>query len=275
MRLVVVSGRSGSGKTIALNALEYLGFYCIDNLPVILLKKIPTSLNYENLAVSIDARNIEKNTEIKNIIESFNCKTEVIYTDATDETLLKRFNSIRRKHPLTNTNISLEKAISLENELLQDLQHLSNLTIDTTNLSIYNLKNIIQEHINNPQEKKIQIFFQSFGFKYGPPTADFIFDVRCLPNPYWIKELKNLNGKSKEVQSYLFEHEETKEIIRDITNFLSKWISHYELSNRYYLNIAIGCTGGFHRSVCVSEELFKHFNKNYPAQINHRNLSSH
>ncbi len=262
MRLVIVSGRSGSGKTIALHALEDLGFYCIDNLPFLLVPELQGQLGstHPTVAVSVDARNYPSNSlQFKNVIKDLNQtknKCEIVYLDADENTLLKRFSETRRKHPLSNSSISLREAIQKELEILAPIASLADLIVDTSLLTRQGLYNIIRDRIAHHHEGKIQLLLQSFGFKHGlPPDADFVFDVRCLPNPYWEPELSALNGLDHLVIQYLEKIPEANRLIKDISTFIENWIPYFEADNRSYVTIAIGCTGGQHRSVYMVESL--------------------
>lgn len=279
MRLVIISGRSGSGKTVALHALEDRGFYCIDNLPISLLGSLEEHINDKPLvAVSIDARNIPKDfTRFKKVIEQLNSSgknCEIIYLDANENDLLKRFSETRRKHPLTNNTISLREAIRKEHELLTPIASLADLTIDTSALKRQDLLNLINDRILNHQSNQMQILLQSFGFKHGlPPDTDFVFDVRCLPNPFWQPNLRSLSGLDSEVISYLGSIPAVNKMLTEIYTFLESWIPCFEADNRSYLTISIGCTGGLHRSVYMVESIAKKLKeKSKNTQIRHREL---
>ncbi len=280
MRLVIISGRSGSGKSIALHALEDLGFYCIDNLPLSFLADLEDQVGelHPTVAVSIDARNSPTDSiHSKKLIEDLHKvkqHCEIVYLDADENTLLKRFSETRRRHPLTNPNTSLREAIRKEHHILTPIASLADLTIDTSPLAPQALYNLIRDRIIHHQESHIQLLLQSFGFKHGlPPDADFIFDVRCLPNPYWQPELRMLSGLDTAVKDYLDNIPEVKSLLSDLVTFIEKWIPHFEADNRSYLTIAIGCTGGQHRSVYMVESIAK---KIRPiilnTQIRHREL---
>ncbi|MEY3182631.1 MAG: hypothetical protein RLZ35_616 [Pseudomonadota bacterium] len=280
MRLIILSGRSGSGKTIALHVLEDLGFYCIDNLPLAMLVDLPTHLasTHERVAVSIDARNIptdlEHFTEIFSLLNQQIGKSEIIYLDADENTLLKRFSETRRKHPLTNKKISLREAIRQEYNLLTPIANLADLTIDTTPLSIQALHHLIRERVAHYQDSCLQVQLQSFGFKYGlPPDADFVFDVRCLKNPYWEPRLRPLNGLDLNIAEYLEKQADVQLMLKEIEQFLKNWLPRFEADNRSYITVAIGCTGGKHRSVYLVESLAKKLSNVIPhLQIRHREL---
>lgn len=282
MRLVVISGRSGSGKTVALHTLEDMGFYCIDNLPITFLPELEKHIGREHpqVAVSIDARNVPSDlSNFKKMITEMNKngeQCEIIYLDTDDNTLLKRFSETRRKHPLTNENTSLREAIRKEHALLTPIADLASLIIDTSHLERKALPNLIRDRISQHTEGQIQILLQSFGFKYGlPPDADFVFDVRCLPNPYWETELRSFSGLDSQVITYLENQSIVKKMLSDISTFLEHWIPRFKEDNRSYMTIAIGCTGGKHRSVFLVEKLAEKMRTHYGnVQIRHRELRS-
>ena len=282
MRLVIISGRSGSGKTIALHALEDLGFYCIDNLPFFLVPDLDKQLGsvHPSVAVSVDARNCPSNSAqfndiIKNLNQAKN-RCEIVYLGADENTLLKRFSETRRKHPLSEHSTSLREAIQKELAILTPIASLADIIIDTSTLSRQQLCNIIRDRIAHHHAGKIQLLIQSFGFKHGlPPEADFVFDVRCLPNPYWEPALKPLTGQEPAVMEYLEKIPEVQQLISDICVFIEKWIPHFEADNRSYVTIAIGCTGGQHRSVYIVESLFQKLNTKFlNIQLRHRELKA-
>ena len=284
MKLVIVSGRSGSGKSTALHVLEDLGFYCIDNLPIGLLFPLTEetgkrgSAQLRNIAVSIDARNLSD--EITNFeyiyrhLDACPLSVEIIYLDAEDQALLQRFHATRRKHPLSTERISLKEAIAKEKKLLEPIARLADLHIDTSNLSMYELRDIVKQRVVGRREQELALLFQSFGFKHGVPVdSDFVFDVRCLPNPYWDTSLRAMNGLDAPVRSFLESHAETGQLIQDLIQLLERWLPSFRSSNRSYMTISVGCTGGQHRSVYVCERLTEHFaaaNKN--VQVRHSEL---
>ncbi|MDO6564068.1 RNase adapter RapZ [Amphritea sp. 1_MG-2023] len=285
MKLVIISGRSGSGKSTALQALEDVNFYCIDNLPAPLLpdlvKQILSDPDHPNqLAVSIDARNQHSNLkQFPDIfarlrqIEQIDC--EILYLDSSETTLLKRYSATRRKHPLSNDTQGLQQAINYEKQLLEPVSDLANIRIDTTRLSLYQLRDSIKLRIAQRQEQQLSLQFESFGYKHGIPLdVDFTFDVRCLPNPYWLPQLRGLSGQNQPVIEFLEQQTEVQEMLADITQFLEKWLPSFEKNNRSYISIGIGCTGGQHRSVFISERLAVHFRTTMDnVQIRHRELN--
>lgn len=280
MHLVILSGRSGSGKTIALHALEDMGFYCIDNLPIGFLPNLEKQVGplHPSIAVSIDARNIPaEHSDLEDIIAAIKnsaTKLEIIYLDADENVLLNRFNETRRKHPLTNQHTSLREAIRKEQQLLTPMANSASLTIDTNSLANQDLCRFIKEAVDPNKTSHTLVLLQSFGFKYGVPSdSDFVFDVRCLPNPYWEPSLRQYSGLDSAVVEYLQDFTETQQLLGDISNFIEKWIPRFEANNRSYISIAIGCTGGKHRSVFIVESLAKRIQDSIPhAQVRHRDL---
>mgnify|MGYP000002891642 FL=1 len=285
MRVVVISGRSGSGKSTALQALEDVGFYCIDNLPATLLPAlVEQMLNEQNnaplIAVSIDARN--QHADLKafpDIMQSLRARTdigiEITYLDASEATLLKRYSATRRKHPLSNQDIGLEEAIAFERDLLEPIASSADMRVDTTRLSLYELRDTIKLRVAQRKEQALSLQFESFGFKHGVPLdVDFSFDVRVLPNPYWFVELRPLTGKDEPVKQFLSASDEVNEMIKDIEQFIVKWIPHFKTNNRSYVTVGIGCTGGQHRSVFIAESLATRFaDRMDNIQVRHRELS--
>jgi RNase adapter protein RapZ len=285
MRLIIVSGRSGSGKSTALDVLEDNGFYCIDNLPAGLLPELAerTLLHTESLlpqvAVSIDGRNLPSQLKrfpaLLDEVRARHIKCDVIYLDADEETLLKRFSETRRRHPLTNENRSLAEAIADESLLLGPIIDLADLKIDTTHLNLYQLRDSLKLRLLNQPEPGTAFLVESFGFKRGMPVdADLVFDVRCLPNPYWKPDLRDYSGLDQPVVDYLFAQADVEDMYQDIFAYLKKWLPRFAASNRAYVTVAIGCTGGHHRSVYLANRLgeaLKPILKN--VQVRHRDLS--
>lgn len=264
MRLLIVSGRSGSGKSITLQALEDLGFYCVDNLPIEMVPDLLSKMRHEHtkLAISIDARNLPNHTRaLTHVFENLKQMSdqfETVYLDANPNILLKRFSETRRKHPLTTVNRSLPEAIEFEREVLTPIANLADLIINTSELSKHALYQIIRERVTQESHQNLQLLVQSFGFKNGVPSeADFIFDVRCLPNPYWQAPLRMQTGYSPDVIHFLKNHKDVQLMVEDIFQFLHNWIPRFEADNRSYLTVGIGCTGGQHRSVYVAEQIAK------------------
>ncbi|MFI8745373.1 RNase adapter RapZ [Pseudomonas sp. NPDC077186] len=285
MRLIIVSGRSGSGKSTALDVLEDNGFYCIDNLPAGLLPDLAERalLNSEMLlpqvAVSIDARNLQSHLkrfpDLLEQVRQRNIRCDILYLDADDETLLKRFSETRRRHPLTDENRSLAEAIADESQVLAPIVDLADLKIDTTHLNLYQLRDSLKLRLLGQPEPGTAFLIESFGFKRGMPVdADLVFDARCLPNPYWKPELRDFSGLQQPVVDYLAAQPEVEEMYQDILAYLEKWLPRFAASNRAYVTIAIGCTGGHHRSVYLANRLSQALKKPLKnVQVRHRDLS--
>jgi len=283
MRLVIISGRSGSGKSTALHVLEDIGFTCIDNLPASLLPNLAEQhekLDDKSYAISIDVRNTADDLKsLPSIIHhskvaELGC--QVIFLDAADDILLQRFSETRRKHPLSDHNTDLREAITQERKRLRPVLDVADIVIDTSDMKYHDLRDLIKRRIMAITEDSTVIMFQSFGFKYGlPKDADLVYDIRCLPNPHWKKELRPLTGRDEPGKQVLSTQQAVEEMFEDIKNFLTRWLPRYEENNRSYITIAIGCTGGQHRSVYLSEKLAKHFEQTSKIiQLRHRELTN-
>ncbi|MET1255800.1 RNase adapter RapZ [Aliikangiella maris] len=280
MKRVIVSGRSGSGKTVALRALEDQGFYCVDNIPVKLIPALLEQIDehYPGLAIGIDSRNVSHTVDefdrLIQQIEASQYSLDVVFIDANDTTLLKRFSETRRRHPLTAEGLSLSEAIQREKERLEPITRYAQLIIDTTSKSPHELCEVIVKRVLGTNSKHISLQIQSFGFKNGPPNdADFVFDARCLPNPHWDENLRPFTGQDQPVIEFLEQQPDVQEFYWQIKVFLQTWIPRFEEGNRTYLTIAIGCTGGQHRSVYLAERLAENFKPLYPnTQIRHREI---
>ena len=282
MRVVIISGRSGSGKSSALQLLEDVGFNCIDNLPASLLpeliNRVQEQPQVENtrLALGIDARNlwqdVQQAPQVIETLRTSGVQCDVIYLDARSPVLVQRFSETRRKHPLSDNRTHLLEALEQEKKLLEPLASMADLVIDTSSLSLHQLRELVKNRVVGEESPGMAILFQSFGFKHGVPVdADLVFDLRCLPNPYWVAELRNKTGLDPEVVEFLREHPETEAMQRDITQFLERWLPSYQKSNRSYTCVAIGCTGGRHRSVYMVEHLAEVFSSQFDnIQIRHR-----
>ena len=264
--------------------LEDLGYYCIDNLPASLLPPLAErvtrhTIDLPRIAVSIDARNVssdlKKVPQIISELDHEQLQAEIIFLDANSPTLIKRFSESRRKHPLTTDKIGLQEAINMERELLEPIAALASLSVETSNMSLRQLRDIIKGRIVERKNNTLALLFQSFGYKNGVPIdADFVFDIRCLPNPYWDISLRPLTGLDEKVKTYLCSYAEVDEMFDDICKFLKKWLPRFEESNRSYMTVAIGCTGGQHRSVYLSEKLKDYFSSIITnVQVMHRELS--
>lgn len=284
MRMIIVSGLSGSGKSIALETLEDLHFYCVDNLPVKLLKPFAQEILaredrlFRNTAVGIDARNfLDELQHFPSILADLRASglaVEILYLQAADEILLKRYSETRRKHPLSVEGIPLLDAIRQERRLLEQIATHADLNIDTSHTNIHELRELVRSRLYDTPQGSVSILFESFGFKNGiPGDADFVFDVRCLPNPHWEPQLRHLTGRDDAVIEFLKQQSEVNDMIQDLRTFLEHWISCFETGSRSYLTIAIGCTGGQHRSVFIAEALTRHFKKiRRNVTIRHREL---
>jgi UPF0042 nucleotide-binding protein len=284
MKLVVISGVSGSGKSTALHVLEDLHYYCIDNLPVGLLPAfalkmhaLPEGLG-QHAAVGIDARNpasdLRRFPEILEQLKADGVDVEIIYLDADDNILLKRFSETRRKHPLSDDQKSLLEAIHQERQLLAPIAERADLYSETSLSNVHQLRDLICERLSHKRNRELSLLFQSFGFKHGVPAdADFVFDARCLPNPHWEPGMRALTGKDQLVAEFLEAHDIVARFIEQVRQFLANWVPCFKADNRNYLTIAIGCTGGQHRSVYIAERLGQSFQGGSDnVLIRHRDL---
>ena len=290
MKLIIISGLSGSGKTVALHTLEDENYYCIDNLPIGLLpqfvenistRPVPLYIMILLLVLTYAARpkNYVNSTpsSIKSKITTpaKELLIEIIYLQAERDTLIKRFSDTRRKHPLTRKGLPLSEALEVERNLLENVASNAHLYIDTTHTNIHELRSYIKEHVIKREQESLSLLFQSFGFKNGAPTdSDFVFDVRCLPNPHWEPDLRTLTGQDPEVIAFLQKQEDVKNMLEHIRNYLDFVIPKFKKQHRYYLTVSIGCTGGQHRSVYTAEALHNIFKEHYKlTSIHHRELS--
>lgn len=275
MRLVIVSGLSGSGKSVALHMLEDLDYYCVDNIPAGLLPMFISHTvrsresTYGYTAVGVDARN--RPAEIASVpklvadLKRSGVTCEVLFLRADQEALLKRYSETRRRHPLSREGLGLADAISQEQALLEPIADAADLIIDTTRTSVHELRELIRDRVGARVEGRMSILFESFAFRHGVPgDADFVFDVRSLPNPYWEPGLARFTGRDPAVVEYLERHPQVTKMFEDIVSFLEHWIPELVRTNRSYLTIAIGCTGGQHRSVYLVERLARHFSAKFP-----------
>lgn len=279
MQLIIVSGRSGSGKTVALRALEDLGYYCVDNLPVALMPTLVHTVvdRYENIAISIDVRNLTGDSnELSDALDFLphDVKPDILFIDANDDILIRRYGETRRLHPLSQGNLTLADAILAEGQLLEVLATQATWRIDSSELSIHELIEQVTERVLGRKQNQLILVFMSFGFKHGiPTTADTVFDARILPNPHWEPDLRPYSGLDAPVQQYLSQQQLVTKFIYQTENFISTWLPYFQRSNRSYLTIAIGCTGGQHRSVYITEKLAEGARAMHPnVRIKHREL---
>lgn len=283
MKLTIISGRSGSGKSSVLHFLEDRGYYCIDNLPASLLPALAGRIaeaddDAANVAVSIDARNSSLDLErAPDIIEELgrrNLSTEIIFLDANSHTLLRRFTESRRKHPVSSETVGLTEAIDKESKLLEPLSARADLVIDTSDMSLQALRETIRRRIADGRDAGLELLFQSFGYKHGVPVdANIVYDVRCLPNPFWHAPLRSLTGLDKAVADFLEGERAVRDMYGDISRFLKRWVPSFEENNLSHLSVALGCTGGQHRSVYLCEKLCREFSADGArSQVRHREL---
>lgn len=284
MKLLIVSGLSGSGKSIVLDTLEDCGYYCIDNLPITLLAGFVSQVvqadtsTYEKTAIGIDARNQRKSllnfTDIVSAIRKQGIECEVVFLQAEENILLKRYSETRRKHPLTTSSVALKEALNIEKEMMEPVLRYADIVLDTSRTYVQQLRELVKNQLEKNNDQHLSLQFQSFGFKHGIPLdVDFMFDVRCLPNPYWVPDLRRFTGKDKPVIDYLNKSEDAQQLFQDICIFLEQWVPRFDTDNRSYLTVGIGCTGGQHRSVYLVEMLVNHFKKtDLNVIVRHREL---
>jgi UPF0042 nucleotide-binding protein len=284
MKLIIVSGLSGSGKSIALETLEDCGYYCIDNLPVGLIESFIRQAvqegqsTFQRTAISLDARNqtgsFAQFPATLDLASRFGIQTQVLFLQAESDTLLKRFSETRRKHPLTNATHPLSEAIEMERKLLEPVASRAHLLIDTTYTNVHQLRELIRNRVGAKRDAMMSLYFLSFGYKNGIPLdTDFLFDVRCLPNPHWEPALRPKTGRDREVIEFLERIPEVQGYLDDTTHFLQRWVPQFAAENRSYLTVAIGCTGGQHRSVYIVESLAARFHSDaYDLLVRHRDL---
>lgn len=278
MQLFLLTGLSGSGKSIALKALEDSGFYCVDNLPAMLLNELMAFLlaaGYENIAVSVDVRSansVQRLPEILLQLMQKDMAVHVLFLDAQTDTLVKRFSETRRMHPLSDGVRTLPECVQYERELLAEISNIGH-HIDTSELKASALGTWIKQFIT-VDRARLTLLFETFGFKHGIPLdADFVFDVRCLPNPYYNPQLRPLTGKDAPVIEFLESTPAAQEMYADIRNFVERWLPSFIADNRSYVTVAIGCTGGQHRSVYIAEKLAQYFQTHQQVLLRHREQS--
>lgn len=286
MRLIILSGLSGAGKSVALNMLADLGYYCIDNMPVNLLRAfaketvISPNPYYEWVAVGIDARSLPADLqtvpELVGELRAAGVHCEIIFLRADEAILFKRYDETRRRHPLSDDDASLADAITREVELLAPIAEHADLVIDTSRTSIHQLRDLVRQRVHGETTDSLSILVQSFGFKHGlPGDADFVFDLRALPNPYWEPALRRFTGRDQPVIDYLESQRSVRQMLRDITHCFDTWLPQLAASNRSYLTIAFGCTGGQHRSVYFAEQLAAHLREKHEhVLVRHNELES-
>lgn len=282
LQLIIISGRSGSGKSTALHVLEDMGYYCIDNLPLSLLPPLVNGIaengSTDKISVGIDARNIstdfKKFPEILQTLDDRNVNRQIVYLDSASPSLVKRFSETRRKHPLSNQEMGLRDALEYEKQLLEPISTLADLNIDTTSLTLHQLRDLIRSRVAQ-QSFGLALLFESFAYKNGVPVdADVVFDVRCLPNPHWKEVLRSQTGLDPDVVEFLASQPDCVSMYEDILSYLETWLPKFEENNRSYITIALGCTGGQHRSVYLSQKLYQHFSSQWDSvQVQHRELT--
>ncbi|MBX6421202.1 MAG: RNase adapter RapZ [Nevskia sp.] len=284
MRLVIVSGLSGTGKTVALKQYEDLGYYCIDNIPLDLLPPLIAHAiahpepRYAQFAIGVDARGsraeIKRFPEVLNALRAQGVDARVLFLTADDAVILRRYHETRRRHPLAGAELTLDEAIGLERKLLAPIAALADFALDTSAMNLHELRQAIHRHEPAAGAAGAALLLLSFGYKNGlPDGADFVFDVRCLPNPHWVPELRELDGRSAAVKQYLERQAETEKLIADIGDFLERWLPAFLAADRSYLTVGIGCTGGQHRSVYVAEVLAQRLRAPFgTVMVKHREL---
>jgi RNase adapter protein RapZ len=286
MQLVIVSGLSGSGKSTALHVLEDVGYNCIDNLPVSLLPALVAQIEIHKddkhkFAIGIDVRNAWKDLQMFpqmiDTLKEADLPFTIIFLDSQSSVLIQRFSETRRKHPLSDKHTNLAEAIISEQELLEPIRDTADQIIDTSHLTLHELRDLVKERVVGRGQSGMAILFESFGFKHGVPiNADIVFDARCLPNPHWKPNLRPLTGKDNEVIEFLENEPVVLEMYEDIKNYMSRWLPRYQANNRSYITISIGCTGGQHRSVYLSERLKAQFADQFvDVQVRHRDIHKH
>ncbi|MGL5290683.1 MAG: RNase adapter RapZ [Vibrionaceae bacterium] len=279
MQLTIISGRSGSGKSVALHVLEDLDHYCVDNLPVNLLTQFIAGLDptIKKVAVSIDIRNLPDHPEqFEQLLDGLdkNINVRLFFLDASDAVLIKRFSETRRRHPLSRGNLTLAQAIEKEQILLEPLKERADKIINTSTFSVHHLANAVRTLVLGHCNNELVMIFESFGYKYGlPADADYVFDARFLPNPHWDATLRPLTGLDEPVRAFFAKEKDVERFIKQLSDFFNNWLPQLQSNNRSYLTIAIGCTGGQHRSVYIAQCLGEYFrSKGLSVQIRHRRL---
>ena len=283
-RFLIVSGLSGAGKSVVLNTLEDLEFYCIDNLPVGLLARLGDETRSgrgglpPQVAAGVDARSPEaalrKLPDTVETLRADGVLTELVFVEANDDVLTKRFSETRRRHPLSSAKVALQDAIQKERRLMGPVSEIADLRIDTSFTAVHELRDLVRERIARRRRAATSLQLVSFGYKHGTPRdADFVFDVRCLPNPHWDRELRKFSGREQPVVDFLLRQDMVRKMLADLKKFLGEWIPRFEAENRSYMCIAVGCTGGHHRSVFLVEQLATHLRSSgRQIIVKHRDL---
>lgn len=281
--MIIISGLSGSGKSIALQTLEDEGYFCIDNLPITFVPRFIEEIQQKNqihkLAIGVDARSfpedlVEAEHILKEIEQFTTLKPRILFLDTNDETLIKRYSHTRRRHPLTSSSMRLAEAITKERELLAPLRSSADVAIDTSFLNVHELRSILKERLIDNQKNSLSISIISFGYRNGIPLdADFVFDARMLTNPHWIPELREYTGLDQAIIDYFATSDDIQAFYADIANFITKWLPSFKQGTRSYLTIAIGCTGGKHRSVYLSQRLFDLLSEDNNTIVKHREIN--
>ena len=282
--LIIISGLSGSGKSVALRTLEDRGYYCVDNLPAELLTSFVNSMAAAGsprakLAVGIDVRNVAPDLsrigEWLSAVAALGYDHRLVFFDTSDEVLVQRYSETRRRHPLSHQGMPLSDAIALERERLRSLRALADFIIDTSQTNVHQLRKAVLSQVEPGLAPRVSLLFVSFAYKNGVPgDADFVFDARCLPNPHWDPRLRPLSGRDGAVRDYLDEQETVREYASEVSSFLDTWLPRFESETRSYLTVAFGCTGGRHRSVYLAEKLARHFRERDREEVltHHREL---
>ncbi len=282
-RLVVVSGLSGSGKSVALRTLEDLDYYCVDNLPSALLPDFVRAVSHDSegrhprLAVGVDVRNraddLNRLPEVLSELAEIGIDYELVFLDTRDDVLIKRYSETRRRHPLSLGGLGLADAIALERKLMRQIATIADRVIDTSELNVHQLRRLVIAELGM-STGSLTLLFESFAFKKGvPPIADFVFDARCLPNPHWNAALRPLTGRDPPVRAWLEEQADVTLFLDHLRSFFDTWLVRFQNEGRSYVTICIGCTGGRHRSVHLVERLADHFRQNYQQVLSyHREL---
>ena len=278
MEIIIISGRSGAGKSVALRALEDMGYYCVDNLPLDLLPQLTNILakTQTAVAISLDIRNLpHSSADLDKILTDIQAtySVKIIFLDSDRSTLIRRYSDSRRLHPLSAQDLPLESAIDLEYQQLEPLIQHANFIIDTAPLSTHSLSERLREVLRGNTDKELKIVVESFGFKYGIPLdADYVFDVRHLPNPHWELELRKFSGLDQPVQAFLQKSDQVEDMFNDLYHFLDKWLPTFAEGHRHYMTVSIGCTGGQHRSVYIVDRLKKALEAKWSIQVLHREM---